>query len=207
MGHPVQHGNNFWYILYIFFIRATFSDKNAEHGLDWRENHVREFMGGSILIIRNPYKAIISFWSWERTNSHTVFASSRSLCSAEFREFVYKSIARWDELIQDWLTLGSHILVVFYEDLLDNPIRELRRMLQHLSVPAEEHRLRCLSQHIGGIFHRSQTLDVDPYTPEHIAVVGWALDRANVTLYKMKNINMPNYEPPKINKSCPHYFV
>ena len=160
-------------------------------------------MGGSILIIRNPYKAIISFWSWEKTNSHTVFASSGSLCSAEFREFVYKSIARWDELIQDWLTLGPHSLVVFYEDLQDNPIRELRRMLQHLGVPVEEDRLRCLSQHIGGIFHRSQTLDVDPFTPEHREVVSWALDRANVTLNDRKDIYMPNYEPPKINKICP----
>ena len=74
--------------------RAIFTNKTNHYGLKWRQDHVRQFAGGGILVIRNPYTAIISFWNYEKTRTHSVFAEKNSFCSVQFREFAFKSISR-----------------------------------------------------------------------------------------------------------------
>ena len=74
--------------------RAIFTNKTNHYGLKWRQDHIRQFVGGGILVIRNPYTAIISFWNYEKTRTHSVFAEKNSFCSVQFREFAFKSISR-----------------------------------------------------------------------------------------------------------------
>ena len=99
-------------------LRAIFTNKTDHYGLKWRQDHVRQFVGGGVLVIRNPYNAIISFWNFEQTGTHTVFAGRKSFCSLAFREFAFRSIFRWYELHEDWLGAlgqGRNLHVVLYE--------------------------------------------------------------------------------------------
>ena len=102
-----------------FDLRAIFTNNTDHYGLKWRQNHVRQFVGGGVLVIRNPYNAIISFWNFEQTGTHTVFAGRKSFCSLAFREFAFRSIFRWYELHEDWLGAlgqGRNLHVVLYEE-------------------------------------------------------------------------------------------
>ena len=78
-----------------------------KYGPAWRREHVADFGGRGVLVIRNPYKAILSHWNWQGTQSHTK--------TAEFREFVRVGAERWLELIQDWLEFSTDCHVIFYE--------------------------------------------------------------------------------------------
>ena len=152
--------------MYRYIGRAIFTNKTNHYGLKWRQDHVRQFAGGGILVIRNPYTAIISFWNYEKTRTHSVFAEKNSFCSVQFREFAFKSISRcrlegdallwkassvckpchtsltclfvsrWHELAQDWLAWAPRLQVVLYEDLVLDPVRETQNMLTFLGSAA-----------------------------------------------------------------------
>ena len=73
---------------------------------------------------------------------------------------------------QDWVIWSPNLLVVFYEDLVDNPIRELEKMIKYLKMPTNPERINCLSPHVSGNFHRTGQVKVDPFTPDHQSLIG-----------------------------------
>jgi len=79
------------------------------------KNHINKFGGRAVLVIRNPYEAILSNWNWKKTNSHTKTVAVKSLHSAEFRKFARAGAIRWLQIIQDWLLYSSELYVVLYE--------------------------------------------------------------------------------------------
>ena len=79
------------------------------------KNHINKFGGRAVLVIRNPYEAILSNWNWIRTQSHTKTVATKSLQSAKFRKFVRAGATRWLKIIQDWLFYSKELYVVFYE--------------------------------------------------------------------------------------------
>ena len=95
--------------------RAPYVAQYTKYGLDWRIHHVRLFGGRGVLVIRNPYKAILSYWNFMRTKSHTEIVAAESLHSAEFQEFVRVGAERWLELIQDWLQFSTDCHIIMYE--------------------------------------------------------------------------------------------
>ena len=65
--------------------------------------------------LRNPYKAILSYWNFKRTKSHTKTVDVESLHSEEFLDFVRVGAERWLEVIKDWLQLSTSCHVILYE--------------------------------------------------------------------------------------------
>ena len=185
-------------------LRAIFTNNTDHYGLKWREDHVRQFVGGGVLVIRNPYNAIISFWNFEQTRTHTVFAARKSFCSLEFREFAFRSILRWYELHEDWLSLGRDLHVVLYEDLVRAPLAEIRRITDHLNIPIDPPRLACLERHLGGSHHRSGSLDVNPYNTDHLALMATLLERTNETYYGRLNRYLPSFTFDLSKPKCPN---
>ena len=80
----------------------------------WRIEHIEQFGGRGVLVIRNPYRAIISFWNHKKAG-HTNTAVLESLESEEFKTFVIDQAERWLEVTQDWLELSHSCPVIFYE--------------------------------------------------------------------------------------------
>ena len=44
-------------------IEWRLENSGKDFGLEWRQEHIRQFGGRAVLVIRNPYKAIISYYS------------------------------------------------------------------------------------------------------------------------------------------------
>jgi hypothetical protein len=59
-------------------------------------------------------------------------------------------LVRWYELIADWLSYGTEVYFLFYEDLVEDPLGEVRRLLDHLALPVDEDRLTCTRRHLSG---------------------------------------------------------
>ena len=38
-----------------------------DYDLGWRRRHVSQFGGRGVLVVRNPYKAILSYWNFKVT--------------------------------------------------------------------------------------------------------------------------------------------
>ena len=95
--------------------RAVYTKFYDKKDLSWRKNQINIFGGRAVLVIRNPYEAILSYWNFKKTQSHTKTVASKSLNSAEFRKFVRVGASRWLEIIQDWLLFSTELYVVLYE--------------------------------------------------------------------------------------------
>ena len=59
-----------------------------QYDLAWREQHIRTFAGRGILLIRDPYNAIISYWNFLHTSSPTAISHPQLYESSAFRKFV-----------------------------------------------------------------------------------------------------------------------
>ena len=82
--------------------------------MKWRKDHINEFVGG-VLVIRNPYKAILSYWNFEKTQSHTEIVQTQTLLTDDFIDFSTRGIDRWLQLIEDWIYFSENYHVIFYE--------------------------------------------------------------------------------------------
>lgn len=94
----------------------------------------RAFVGKrAILLVRNPYDAIDSYWNMNTTKTHT-----RSVVPAVYDQFrdkweglVKNDIHIWNKFLDYWLNGCSvPVLIVRFEDLIREPARELTRMME-----------------------------------------------------------------------------
>ena len=154
----------------------------------------RAFKVWKKLFLKPSYKAIISFWNWEKTQNNTGLANTESFCSPEFREFSFNAVSRWYELIEDWVTWATNLKIIFFEKLTSNPVEETRQILRHLNIPVEGGRMKCLSKHLEGSYHRGKSTVGNPFTPEHKRVISWAIQKAGQLLWETLKLEMPDYQ-------------
>ena len=74
-----------------------------------------ELGGRGVLVIRNPYKSIISFYNFAKTGSQTKSVSAEDLATEDFSQFVREGAERWLQLLQDWLLYSTDCYVILYE--------------------------------------------------------------------------------------------
>ena len=117
-----------------------------------RLQHIEIFEGRAVLVVRNPYKAIISSWNYAKTHSHTESADTNN---QEFLIFAEKQIYAWLQLISDWVENSTELHCLFYENLKKDPLEEMRKLLRHLSLPIDEGRLYCIHKHNSQKFQRA----------------------------------------------------
>ena len=86
---------------------------------EWRKDHIRTFGGRGILIIRNPYDAILSYWNFLHANSPTAIPRDQK---SSFRRFVNFCMDKWEEVTRDWLTMSEDCYVIIYEVSLGKKI-------------------------------------------------------------------------------------
>lgn len=86
----------------------------------------------AIVLIRNPYDAIDSYWNMNVTKSHvqTVTDEVYEQYKEKFEALVENEITIWHRFNKYWLEdVDIPVLVVRFEDLIQEPSRELTRML------------------------------------------------------------------------------
>ncbi|XP_070580524.1 sialate:O-sulfotransferase 2-like [Ptychodera flava] len=132
--------------------------------------HIEEF-DAAILVIRNPYKAIVSEHN-RKFGGHTGHASAKKyIVGDEWVKFVMGKSRTWTNTAINWLQYSKRILVIYYEDLIEDHEREIRKILNFIELPENNGRLLCLSEDTDGPFKRPekreiQRLDFDPFTDD-----------------------------------------
>ncbi|KAG8450702.1 hypothetical protein GDO86_003105 [Hymenochirus boettgeri] len=148
-----------------------------------------ELYDSSILLIRNPYKALIAEFN-RKCGGHLGYATDRHWKSREWPEFVNSYASWWASHAIDWLQYGKKLLVVHYEDLKMDLIGKLRQMVAFLNMPINEDRLLCVENNKDGNFKRlgSIQMTLEPFTQEmknmidgYIRTVDKALKARNLT--------------------------
>jgi len=125
---------------------------------DFLYDGIRQCDGDGILLIRNPFKAIISYRNF--AFGYMSGMAPASAFSQEHRlnipprpaqnwdNWVASAIVSWETLAIIWIRNLKRGGVIYYEKLRDNTESELRRMLKLLSFPhVDEERLQCVLRH------------------------------------------------------------
>ncbi|XP_043574433.1 WSC domain-containing protein 1-like isoform X2 [Chiloscyllium plagiosum] len=147
-----------------------------------------ETFDAAILLIRNPYKALMAEFNRKRAG-HLGYASERHWKSKEWPEFVNTYAPWWASHTLDWLKYCSRVLVVHYEDLKKNLLPQLKRMVEFLNISVSDDRLLCVETQKDGNFKRSglRQKDFDPFTLEMKSVINSYIEMVDEAL-KMKNL-------------------
>ena len=60
-----------------------------------------------------------------------------------FETFALRHINLWREIIEHWITLGE-VLVVHFEDVVDDKVFEVERVLGFLNTALDKRRMECM---------------------------------------------------------------
>ncbi|KAI4901097.1 hypothetical protein NFI96_022416, partial [Prochilodus magdalenae] len=147
-----------------------------------------EAFDSSILMIRNPYKALMAEFN-RKYGGHIGFASQAHWKGKEWPEFVRNYAPWWASHTLDWLKYGKKVHVVHFEDLKRDLFSKLKGMVQFLGLEVSEDRLLCVVGQKDGNFKRSglRKLEYDPYTPEMRATIDGLIRTVDATL-KQRNL-------------------
>ncbi|NXA37381.1 WSCD2 protein, partial [Eudromia elegans] len=148
-----------------------------------------ESFDAAILLIRNPYKALMAEFN-RKYGGHIGFAAHAHWQGKEWPEFVRTYAPWWAAHTLDWLRFGRNVLVVHFEDLKRDLFAQLQRMVGLLGVAAREDRLLCVEGQKDGNFKRSglRKLEYDPYTPEMRALIGGYIKTVDAAL-RLRNLS------------------
>ena len=61
-----------------------------------------------------------------------------------FARFALEQLDMWRNIIMDWVVLGTEVLVVHYEDFLEDKIGQLRKIIKFLGLTEDTRRLQCV---------------------------------------------------------------
>ena len=144
--------------------------------------------------MRNPYKAIVSYWNLLQSGSQTGFARNESFNTSEFEEFLYSGALRWFEVIEDWIIFGKDVHFIFYENVLKNPPEEMRKLMNYLGLPVDEDRLSCLAKDFIGQFYRKKQQQAVPFKFDHHQLVRLMIERADKLIRQHAGVALPQEE-------------
>ena len=86
-----------------------------------------------VLLVRNPFDAILSYWNLMVTNTHTTTAEftdeQKELAKNQFAAVARKEIQVWKDFHEYWLSQDIDLLLVRYEDLIREPAKVVRRIM------------------------------------------------------------------------------
>ena len=77
------------------------------------------------------------------------------------------------------------------QDLKDDPIEELKKLLSHLRVEIDQGRLDCIEKHSEGSFHRINSAEEDPFTPELHQLLDRNIETADCLLKNLTGSGLP----------------
>uniref|UniRef100_A0A671QVZ9 WSC domain-containing protein n=1 Tax=Sinocyclocheilus anshuiensis TaxID=1608454 RepID=A0A671QVZ9_9TELE len=157
-----------------------------------------EAFDASILMIRNPYKALMAEFN-RKYGGHIGFASQAHWRGKEWPEFVKNYAPWWASHTLDWLKYGKTVQVVHFEDLKRDLFSELKGMVIFLGLEVSEDRLLCVEGQKDGNFKRSglRKLEYDPYTPEMCATIDGLIKTVDTALRKRNLSGVPEKYRPR----------
>ncbi|XP_043208849.1 WSC domain-containing protein 1-like isoform X2 [Amphibalanus amphitrite] len=160
---------------------------------DFGDDQVQRFNRTAIVIVRNPYRAVLSFHNY-LFGGHKGMAPSSNYLRKGWRTFVMKQVFEWSAHVQKWTEPGNRVLVVHYEHLKSDPVGQLRRMLKFLNWPIDEERLKCVQEDADGVAHRHPPhfpADVEPFPDDVREIVEHGVGYVNQLLRRRGHPPLP----------------
>ncbi|XP_076813108.1 sialate:O-sulfotransferase 1-like [Clavelina lepadiformis] len=153
----------------------------------------------SIVLIRNPFHTIVAEFTRKSYNeSHTWLGSAAIFHSSKWNRKVGKMASKWLQKNLSYLT-SSRPLVVYYEDLKQDHVKQMRRVVDFIGfkVTNLEERLLCLQLENTGLFKRPPRKDdFNPYSRDQTELINEYVARLkNYIKEKVTSAPpLPNYE-------------
>lgn len=122
--------------------------------------------------------------------------NKKRLYFSEWSFYVTGKLTKWLSVITYFSEL-ERVHVVFFEDIVSNPIEEVRRICNFLgiSIPNFDERLQCLISSLGGDFKRAKRkLGFDPFTSAMKRNVNLFVKKGREILEKRGLARLPHYE-------------
>ncbi|XP_071835317.1 sialate:O-sulfotransferase 1-like [Apostichopus japonicus] len=169
----------------------------------FKVRHVDEFTSGAILLIRNPYTAIVTEVFNKYMNKSDADSQRRAIefmKSEDWPSFVDKSAFEWLATATNWIRRSKRLIVVNYEDLQEDSTKQLLRMLEFLDQPLDVRRIACAIQEYPStestkvfLGAKRSDLNFDPFSNEMHKRIEGHIRTVNVTLAQYGHSTLPRY--------------
>jgi len=157
-------------------------------------NHHKEVNHSAILLIRNPFNAIIGHRNLDQ-GGHTGLAKEDQFLGPGWQEFVEIKAQAWLNFYSDWLenNPAGNILVLHYENIKQSLKHSLRKIVGFLGFEEHSGRIDCAIQFQTGHFKRKHKEDIrdNPYTDEQKEIIASSIRKLNKILKKHQKETLP----------------
>ncbi|KAK3874549.1 hypothetical protein Pcinc_020508 [Petrolisthes cinctipes] len=126
--------------------------------------HIKQFNGTGILLLRNPYRAILAYHNY-LFGGHIGFAPVSNYRRKDWGTFVHIQARSWLDAAVNWTRYGGSVHVLHYEHLRNDPALHLAKALTFTGITPLPHRLKCLMKQVSPGFKRHPE-----YIPEGLTV-------------------------------------
>ncbi|XP_006818797.1 sialate:O-sulfotransferase 1-like [Saccoglossus kowalevskii] len=176
--------------LYNAGFKGEFDSPQLGRELIYKCHRFTNSMKFGILLIRNPYDSLISFYQY-RTIRHLTLESYRN--NLDWINWAKRKHEKWLNLVEDWFKSGKLFLVVHYEDIVKNPLEEVERMLNFLNITFTPERRNCVQNDIEGAFHKQhkEQFRFDPFTKELHRLINTDIQIVNRLLQSRNETPIP----------------
>lgn len=169
----------------------------------YRYHNLVYYRGRGILLIRNPFLAVISFFRHQKFGHHSQSDFSNTVhktraredlqvfYTAEFGDFARGNIVRWRQIVEDWVHLGSP-LVVHSSSMTRDPSSSLGEVMAFLGLQPDPWRMECLHfSNVDYFKRKGGRLASSPYGPELEALFWREIHRVDRILRRFNHPPLP----------------
>jgi len=158
------------------------------------KTHYPERMGSppfrvnrAVLLVRNPYDAMDSYFNLMSTSTHTTSLSPemRKKMSKIFAEMAKKEVLVWRDFHEYWLKQKIPLLVVRYEDLIRDTVRVVKHVIKFV---LEIKSMTFFEDRIHRAIGEEQVEKLGPYKARS-GGIGKSLTKGNYTPELLSDIN------------------
>jgi len=156
-----------------------------------------EYADGIILVVRNPYNAIIADFNRQTSHSHTGNTDYSKFSGPVWDHFVSQHGSRWGNTHLWYPAFAKKaeipILVIYYEDLKEDVVPEMQKVLEffkqnfEIQIPDEDWRLDCLIKHQAKFFRKKKPLEKELFSKAQIKEIDERVMQAQL-MFDMYNL-------------------
>ncbi|TRY79536.1 hypothetical protein TCAL_14836 [Tigriopus californicus] len=123
----------------------------------WRLDHIYNFGGRAIILVRNPYDSILAHWNHVLAGELELAREYlKTLHSEQFLNFVKIEIKLWLEILLDWIPISSRVMILHFEEFKRDVSKELLRVNKYLGLEPDLTRLACVSTLENSLWQRKK---------------------------------------------------
>jgi hypothetical protein len=144
----------------------------------------------AVLLVRNPYDAIESYYNLMVTNTHTTSISEeqRQKYQKDWDEMVLKEVQVWKQFHEYWLAQDIPLLVVRYEDLIRETEKVMSKVLRFV---LEINHMGFFQDRIDKCIRQEQIEKLGSYKPRS-GGIGKSLTKYSPEVLQQMNVGMYN---------------